>query len=215
MAEVNVEDFKPNSNKYKAEHETEKKSNGKERVKVDPIIKKDSIVSTKKPFGKKMFNLFIGESLSDMRDYIINECIIPGIQDAILNTLSMAFRGETYHRSSSYDRNHTPYSSFYRGRKSESEKKRDREHGRDRYEEDEKIDYRHIVLKNRKEAEDLVDYMKNRIYDTGSISVAEFLDMMELPSRWTDNDWGWKDERDIYVKSIRDGFLIDVPERQR
>ena len=53
MADIDVNSLEPNSHKYKAE-----KANGgskkepESREKVSPIVKRDQVVSTKKPLGK-------------------------------------------------------------------------------------------------------------------------------------------------------------------
>lgn len=212
MAEVNMDSFKPNSSKYKQEHEE------KRREKVDPVVKKSAIVSTKKPFSRKIFDLFIGEDVEDIKDYVIKDLIIPGLQNALIDTMCMMF-GQYGNRGKAdrYSTGRFSYGSCYRGSRREREDKdrHKRFRERDRYEEDERIDYRNIRLNNREDAEAVIDHMRDRIHDTGSVSVAEFFDMLELPSKWTDNDWGWTDERDIGMRKVNGSFLIDVTEARR
>lgn len=212
MADIDVSSLEPNTHKYKAE-----KAASKEREKVKPIIDRDKIVSTKKPLGKKFAETFLTEDVDDVKTWLIKDVIIPGIQDTILDMLSMAFRGESYSRGRSrndrrnrYD-DRTSYSSYYRG----SDDRRDRESRRrrdDRYESDDLVDFRNIVLRERAAAERIIDEMRRRIIDTGSVSIAELLDMIDVSSRYTDNNWGWDDERDIKIRRVSSGFLIDVCE---
>lgn len=206
MAEINIDAIKPNSKTYHREEEKRK-----ERKKVDPIKRHGKIVSTKKSFGKRMWDLFVGQDPKEMVTHFIYDVLIPGIKYAVLDGISVALTGEMFdgrRRSSGgrYDYRGSYGKSRY-GSVSSSKKRNS-----DGYERNERVDYRNIKLDNRYDAEELVSRMKDRIYDTGSVSIAEMFDMLELPSRFTDNDWGWKDERDIGIRVSGRSFLIDVAE---
>lgn len=205
MAKVDFSNIEPNSKSYHYDKEKEK-----ERIKIDPVIKKEKIVSMKKPLGKRVWDLFVGIEPKDLRDYLIHDVLIPGAKDALIDAVSMALNGEPISRrrgrvSSGFGR--VSYQNCFAGLRERAEKK-ERNSRRD----DEKIDYRDIVLESRADAEMIVDHMLERIKNTGSVSVAEFYDMLELPSKFTDNDWGWDDDRDIGVKKVYGGWLIDVRE---
>lgn len=191
---------------------TEKKEEPK-KEKAKAIVKPDAVVSTKTPVIKKMANSFIEEGARDIKNYIVDDVLIPGIKETILNILSMAFFGESsdYSRRSRRDdrRSYTEYSSYYGGRSRRSERS-DRRSRR----EDVKADYKNIILKTREDAEDVVEELYDRIKKNGDVSVAEFLEMVNAPSDFPDNNWGWTDERDIDIRRVRDGWLIDV-ERAR
>lgn len=206
MAEIRLEDIKPNSNYSK----TNANNKNVERKKMSPLKRKGKIVSAKKSFSKRMWDLFVGEDPKELVKSFVNNVLIPGLKNSVLDALSMAFYGETITRGKSlYSRTKTSYSNFY---KSPSKKSVS---NRPNFEKEEKIDYKRIILDNRLDAEDLVDHMKDRIVDTGSISIAEFFDLLELPSKWTDTEWGWDDDRDIGIKVVSNGFLIDVAEAKR
>lgn len=204
MADIDVSSLEPNTHKYK-----EEKAANREKVK--PIIDRDKIVSTKKPLGKKFAETFLTEDMGDVKTWLIKDVIIPGIQNTILDMISLAFRGETYsggrstNRRGRYDNNRTDYRSY-----SDDRKRRDRRD--DRYESDDRVDFRNVVVERRADAERLIDEMRRRIIDTGSVSIAELFDLIDAPSRYTDNNWGWDDERDIKIRRVSSGFLIDVCE---
>ena len=81
---------------------------------------------------------------------------------------------------------------------------------------DEKIDYRHIVLTSKNAAMNVIDAMRDRIDATGSVSVAEMLDIMHKPSKYTDIHYGWTDPDDIGIRILGSGrYLIDVAEAQQ
>lgn len=204
MAEIDISSLEPNSHKYK----NEKIEKSKEKI--SPIIKKDQVVSTKKPFGKKFAETFMTKDTSDVKKWVIMDVIIPGIKNTILDILQMAFFGEVDSRSRGrsirrYDER-VSYSRYYGG----TSRKRESEY----YTSDDQIDFRNIILRNRDDAERLINAMRDRIRnsDSRSVSIAELFDLIDVPSRYTDNNYGWDDERDIGIRRVSSGYLIDVSE---
>lgn len=203
-AKINISELKPNSHAYKAEKIRE---NG--RAKLEPVIKKENVVSVKKPLSKKIMETFIPKDVKDIKDWVIFDVIIPGIKNLILDMGSMAFFGESRRRSSS-SRIRTDYRSSYGGMGYGSSPRRRREI-RDEYDQKD-TDYRNIVLRNREDAERIVSELRKRVMEYSAASVADLLDLVDLPSQYTDNNWGWCDERDIGCRRVSNGYLIDVGE---
>lgn len=218
MADIDVNSLEPNSHKYKAE-----KANGggkkepESREKVSPIVKRDQVVSTKKPLGKKFAETFMTEDAKDVKSWLLMDVVIPGVKNTILDILSMMFFGEVDNRRGRgrkrRDDDRRDYSSYYGG-SSSSRDRRDSRRRRDDsyYDSDDRVDFRNIVLRNRDDAEDLIEEMRRRIKVEGSVSVATLLDLVDVPGRYTDNNWGWDDDRDIGIRRISSGYLIDVAE---
>lgn len=212
MANIDVSNLEPNSHAYKAEKARNEAAQNKEKTK--PIISHDQIVSTKKPLSKKFAETFMTEDAKDVKTWLIMDVLIPGLKNTILDVISMMFFGEVDSRSrgsSSRDRGgRTNYRAKYRS----SSDRDDRRRREDRYESNDRVDFRHIILQTRNDAEDLVREMKRRIEDTGSVSISELLDMIDAAesSRYTDCNWGWDDPRDVGLKRISSGWLIDVAE---
>lgn len=209
MAEVDMSNLVPNSNKYKAEQAAKARTAEKEKLKA--VVKKDSVVSTKKSLRKRFADLFIKEDIGDVKEYIIYDVIIPGAKRLFLNSLSMILVGEVMDSGkrgrSGYGR--TNYGGYY----SKDRERRSRERDRDRYyEEDPKIDYRNIVLSKRVDAEDVVDALHERIDKYDTASVADLFDLIDVAGKYTDNNWGWDDKRQIGIRRVSDGYLIDVDE---
>lgn len=217
MPEINVDSLEPNSHKYKAEKaDKEARRDSKSRDKISPIVKRDQVVSTKKPISKKFAEAFMTEDVKDIKSWLILDLLIPGIKNTVLDILSMMFFGELNSRSRRDRRRddyYTNYSSYYRGRSGRRDedyrRRRDRD---DYYDSDDRVDFRNIVLRNRDDAERVIIAMRDRIRDTGSVSVAEFLDLVDITGKYTDNNYGWEDERDIGIRRVSSGYLIDVAE---
>lgn len=215
MADIDVNSLEPNSKKYKAEKAANGGTAQKSREKVSPVINRDQVVSTKKPLGKKFAETFMTEDTKDVKTWLIMDVLIPGVKNTILDILSMMFFGEVDSRSRRGRRrdrdDRVDYSSYYRGSSDRKDRDSRRRRG-DRYESDDRVDFRNIVLRRRDDAEHVIEEMRRRIRNNDSASVAELLDLIDVPGRYTDNNWGWDDERDIGIRRVSSGYLIDVAE---
>lgn len=217
MANIDISSLEPNSHKYKAEKARGETENQKAKEKVTPIINRDQVVSTKKPLGKKIAETFVAEDAKEVKRWLLTDVIIPGIKNTIIDILSMMFFGEfdsrkRLDRRLRYDDRHD-YREYYGG-SSSSRGRRNSRYRRDDsyYESDDQVDFRNIVLRNRSDAEDLIEEMRHRIRSEGSVSVATLLDLLDVPGRYTDNNWGWNDDGDIGIRRVSSGYLIDVAE---
>lgn len=217
MAKVNLDAIEPNSHARREERLASvgekssldtKKTSDSEKTKLKPVVKKSGVVSTKKPLGKRFASFFTEKDGTDIRNYIIFDWLIPGIKNGILDILSLMFFDEVRDKRSSRrrEKERTSYSSYYRG---ETRRGSSRERERDRYRDD-KIDYQNIILERREDAEDVVDALKERIDKNGSATVADLLDLIDEASQFTDNNWGWTHTRDIGIRRVSRGYLIDV-----
>lgn len=183
-----------------------------EEKKVKPVVDKSKVVSSKKTMGKRFKEAFIQEDVNSVKNYILFDCIMPGVKNLILDTISMFFFNETIDRRGGRrddrGRSRTSYSSYYdKGKSRSSYSKREEKERRD-----DNVDYRSIILRDRKSAEDVLAEMEDRIERYGSVSVMELLDMIGEVSSYQDTKWGWDDKRDLRIRRVSSGFLIDIPE---
>lgn len=211
MAEVKMENIKPNSHKSKEMNKTDKE-------KITPVVSKSSVVSTKKPLSQKFAETFLKEDVDDVKMWLISDVIVPGIKNTLLDMLSMMFFGGSgggYNRRSNqngYTRERVSYNSYY---KSDYGSRRGRDE-RDSYgrPSTDKVDYRNIILQRRDDAEAVINEMHNRIDKYGQVSIADMLEAMEITSKYTDNNWGWTSHNDIGLRRVANGWLIDVAEAE-
>lgn len=180
-----------------------------EKPKVKPVISKDSLVKNDDFVSKVKKTLF--------SDDVLNEVVWPGIKNLALDGLEMIFfhdggrrYGDRRRDSYYYDNASYRYDSHYRYADRRDSPSDYRDNGGDSRRDH--IDYRNIILKNREDAEKIVEDMRYRCDKYGSVSVAELFDMIGVTGEYTDNDWGWKDPRDISYRRVSRGFLIIVPE---
>ncbi len=194
-----------------------------EEKKLAPVVKRSDVKVEKEGVFTKIRKSFVSEDMSDILFYAWDEIIVPGIKDGFLSTLEhMFYRGSDtgYRRSyssGSRSRERTNYSSYYRSSLRDDDDRDRRRRDRDRDRDDrreERTDYRRIILKNERDARKIVDTLRDYIHDYNEVSVARLLDLIDEPGKYTDNNWGWKDERDINYRRVRNGYLIDVPEAE-
>lgn len=189
----------------------------KEKRKIAPVVTSKDIVASKESAAKKLSKSFLQEDIKNVGSYIWDEWAVPMVKKGILGAIAMVFFKEVPEwimrgdfgiggRGSSrsyYDR--ASYSEYYRGRES---------YDRNRYEKrpEKNTDYRHIVLTSQDAANRVVGEMRGMIADRGYASVSELLELCGIEGNHVDCDWGWIRERDIGVKRVYNGFLIDVEE---
>lgn len=207
---------RPNSHRYKAMQQAS--TNSQERDRIKPVISKNEVVSTKPSAAKRIASDFIRASGEEMLDYVIKDKMIPGVKNMILDILEMAFFDRSgvrrNRRDDYYDQPSYNYSSRYRGRTYSDDYRRSRNNERDRggpSRDSRKVkDYTNIVIYERRGAEDVVNAMRNIIEDQGAASVADLWELVGETSEPIDNSWGWTRTGDIGVKTVSNGFLVDV-----
>lgn len=202
MPVINTDNLKPNSHTYKNE---EKKGNERERPKA---VIENGVASTKKSLGQKFMGMFVKTDVDDIKSFVLRDVIVPAIGNGILDVISMAFFGETSSRSYNFKKGYTSYSSKYQSANSTRYSYGNKDH----YEEDKDVDYRNIILRDRRDAERVLDEMHRRIEIYGYTTIGELFDLIGVAGKYTDNNWGWKNHDDIGLQRVSSGYLIKVTE---
>lgn len=194
-------DYKANSHRVKEEQKS------KEVVKKDiqPVAKAKT---KKKSEVKKFADVFIAEDITSVKDYIVNDVLIPAakkaISDIITNGIDMILYGEAKGRDRRRDGgSRVSYTKYY-------ERDRDRDYDRTRTRRS-VYDYDDIILDTRGEAEDVLNRMDDLIDAYGMVSVADLYDLVGISGNYTDNKYGWTNLRNAEVRRTRDGYLLKLP----
>lgn len=193
---------------------------GIDKAGLSPVVKKDSLVRTKKSLGRKFKEAFISDDVKDVKSYLFFDVVVPTVKDAILDAWEMIFFGSPSGRRGSRnrrydrDRDYRSYDQYYKsseygGRRRERDRDRDDDR---RYRGDDKVDYRDIVLRDRMDAEEVVRKLRDRIEEYDQATVADLYDLIDISSSYVDNNWGWDRQEDIGIRRVREGYLIDVAE---
>lgn len=210
MAEINADEFKPNSHQYhKDAEEAETNEKKVEKVVSEPVVRK------KKSFGRKLADIFISEDVGDVKSYLMYDVLVPAVKeniaDAINGAVGMIFFGEVNRRSSgrNSNRNNTKvnYGGYFNGGNERRERMpksyREEGGGRTRTED--------IIIPSRADAEQVLDEMFELLDKYKQVTVADFYDMLDISSEFTDHKYGWTDLRGARVVRVRNGYRIDLP----
>lgn len=186
-----MEDYKPNSNKSKAEKKAVTQiANGK--------IKKKSGI-------KKVADNLINDDIHNVKNYVVMDILIPAAKkavfDIITNGIDMILYGETGH---SKKRNST-YVSYNKFSRSSDDRYRERTIRTSSYSLDD------IILDSRGEAEEVIDQLGELIDNYGVASVADLYDLVGITCNYTDNKYGWNSIRYAEAVRTREGYMLKLP----
>ena len=191
-------DYKPNSHK----HKNEMKASAEEKKKVTKVAK-GSI--KKKSEARKFADVFISENVSNIKDYIFMDVLVPAIKKTIENIvvdgIDMLLYGEAGHtRRKSGSK--VSYSKCYdrRDDRFASESRRSS-----------RFDYDEIKFETRGEAEAVLDEMEDIIDAYSVVTVSDLYDMADLTSPYTANRYGWSSLRSAEVIRTREGYFLKLP----
>lgn len=198
-------------------------NNDNDKSSLTPVVSKDQVIVSKKSLGAKFADAFISDAAKDVKDYILMDVIIPGIKDTILNCMEMIFFGGTSNRSRSRGRSYgysenSNYRAFYQSefdgygaapRRRSRDGRRNRDDGYS-----DRIDYREIIVRDRGSAEEIVSTLRGRIEKYGEATKADLFELIDVSSTYQDNNWGWTNVKDVGIRRVSSGYLIDVADAE-
>lgn len=202
MAEVkmDLDSFKPNSNKYKREMEE------KEKKKIEKVVK-GGVITKKPTFSKKFADVFLSEDADTVKGYIIFDVLLPAIKNMVadmvtegINVLLFGSRGAKRGVGQKTNYNSMSKESYKsNARYTESYKQR-------------KFNYDEIILESRGEAENVIDSLLEIISVYGQATVGDLYSLVDISSNdFMNEKWGWLDLKDSGVRRVREGYLIVLP----
>ena len=207
---MNVNELKPHPSKSKAQPQS---ASAADERKVEKVV--TGTVKTKKSEIRKFTDIFIAEDIGVVKDYVVNDLVIPWTKDLIgdilHNTVDMLFFGRSSGRSSRArsgsgrraDVGHVSYRSYY-------DDKRDREERRDRS--NSRFSYDDIIFDNRVDAQAVLDQMKDIIDTYDLVRVLDLYDLAGIsPAPHTGHNFGWTNLSRAYVDPVRGGYIIKLP----
>lgn len=205
-----MEEYTPNSNKFKKEQ----REASEDRKKVGKVVQ-GTAKTKKKNEVQKLADVFISEDLVNIKTFIISDVVIPtikktvsdtvgGIFDIIRNSVDVALFGESGVRRRNTPGSKVSYNKFYDNRDDRRQANTARTRTR--------FDYDDIVFETRGDAEAVLDQMEDMIERYGSCSVLELYDMADLtPPPYTSSKYGWANIHGASVIRSRDGYIIKLP----
>lgn len=198
-----MEDYKPNSNRFKEEQKIKEREKRVEK----PIV--TSKVVTRKPSKvRKLADEFISEDAKNVKSYVFGEVLIPAIKkavcDIVTDGISMILYGESRGGSKRSTADRVSYRSYYDDRTYGSSRSTNSV-TRSGY------SYDDIVLSTRGEAQDVLDRMDELMETYDLVRVADLYDLVGITGNYTDNKYGWYNIRSAEIARVKDGYMIKMP----
>lgn len=199
-----MDDFKPNSHRFKNEEKNEVTI---ERKKVDKIV--NGKVTTKKKTGLQKFRSeLLSSDIDNVKDYIFLDVLIPTIKEAISDIVKNGIDMVLYSNGRSSNKNKRPSEFVSYDKRYSSNKSNDR-YARERVSTGYNVD--DIILETRGEAEDVLYRMDELIDRYGIVSVADLYDLVGVTGNYTDNKYGWTSIRNAEPVRVRGGYTLRLP----
>lgn len=197
------QEYKPNSHKSK-----EESPKPAEKKKVEKVV--TGVVKTKKNELRKFTDIFISEDVSNVKNYIFMDVLVPAIKkavsDIVTNGIDMILYGDSGRNRRNTNASGVSYRSYYDQRREDERRYSSVPVSRTRY------SYDDIILNTRGEAEEVLARMDELIDTYGIASVADLYDLVGLTGDYTDNKYGWTNIRSAEVVRDRDGgYRLKMP----
>lgn len=204
-----MEDYKPNSHKYKEENRLPAKA--EERPKIEKVVT-GKVKTKKKSEIHKFADIFISEDASNVKSYIFMDVLVPAIKkaisDIVTDGIDMILYGGTGHSKKRSGGNNATYVSYrsYSDRDRRDDRRRDE--GR-RYS---KYSFEDIILESRGDAEDVLDRLDELIDQYSMVRVSDLYDLVGITGEYTDNKYGWTSLVSARVEPVRGGgYMLKLP----
>lgn len=196
-----MNDYKPNSHKYKENTEAKERRVEKAGTGTAKIRKKTEV--------SKLADVFISEDVSNVKSYILMDVLVPTIKKAIVDIvsdgISMIFFGGTGSRKNRPGSSKISYTSFYDQRNERPYTNGVRSTGS-------RFDYEDLEFETRGEAEAVLDEMNNVIERYGFVTVADMYDIADVTHPYTSAKYGWTSIATAEVSRCRNGsYIIKLP----
>lgn len=195
-------------NEYPSNSNITKKTSNDQEKKLNKVT--TAVANKKKKTGiNKFFNLFIAEDMTNIKNYIVMDVLVPAVKDAvtsiITNGAKMLFYGEISNGNNK-DRVRADSVSYGKYYTEKSKNEPSRLKPRAVYE------YDDIVLGSMGDAQLVLNKLDECIRQYGTASVADLYDLVGITSTsFTDNKYGWTDLRYAKAERVDGGYLIKLP----
>lgn len=177
--------------------------------KVEKVIKGTAKLKKKrsKSFGRRFVESLVTTDRETIIDSILDDVVVPYIKTAIRESidtaLDMLFNGDRMERRSSRPKIETYSYRDYSGRSRETRSVRSGYSNR-------YFIVDPIILDTREDADELLYSMGDMIQQFGRVSVDELYDMIGKVAPYTAEKYGWKDIKDARIRSVADGYLVEL-----
>lgn len=204
---MEIQNYPPNSHKYKEEQKKASEQLTEKRV-TEKVV-----TGTVKRKKKGLFDKFMGNIISEdapsVKSYIFGDVLIPAIKkaisDIVTDGIDIILYGESRKGRGRSTADRVSYRSYYDGG-----------YSRPRINERQALmsgqySYDDIILPSRGEAEEVLTRMDELMDTYGLVRVADLYDLVGITGEYTDNRYGWTNITRAEIIRNRDGYMIKMP----
>lgn len=210
--QLDVNSFPSNSHASKERYSTPSESEAPKKIEKMVTGK---VVKRKKPITKRFVEVFFGEDIDNVREYVLYDVFIPKVKDTVFDIFSqgveMLLFGEANGRRHSNsnvrrdgNKSYVSYSAYYSDKSGRNTARVNRS-TRPRHNFDD------LIFETRVEAEDVLNSLADLVIDYEQATVADLYDACGIETVFTDNKYGWMDLRSASVGRCREGYILNLP----
>lgn len=198
--------YTPNSHKYKEEQK--QRQTTPEDKQIQKVTKSPAKIKTNE--ARKLADIFISEDITNVKNYIFMDVIVPAVKkaiyDVVTNGIDMFLYGGTGKgKSSGSSSSKVSYRNYYERKDSGGYRGSENNVSRNAF------DYDDIVFNNRGEAEAAKQQMMDLIDRYGIVTVGDLYEMANQTAPYTAQKYGWMDVRSAETQRTRDGYILKLP----
>lgn len=155
----------------------------------------------------------MADSFSAAWGYICEDILLPAAKDMISDAVSggvdqILFGGE---RKTSRRKSHSSSSASFNYNSISSGRKTQRAERKHVYRSRGAHDLTQYILDDRRDAEDVIDFLFSCLQDYEVATVSDFKGAVGVSPTYTDENWGWTELRGARAVRVREGYIIDLP----
>lgn len=166
-------------------------------------------VKVKKNNARKLTDMFISEDVSNVKNYIIMDVIVPSIKKALYELVVGALDMTLYGGKSGGSKRPVADKVSYNTDYSRASTRYDHSYGVNRTATG--YSYDDILLETRGEAEAVLQGMDDIMETYDMVRVADLYELVGITGEYTDNKYGWTNIRSAKIVRTRDGYKIEMP----
>jgi hypothetical protein len=199
-----MEDYASNRNRDKEK---------KEEKKIEKVVVGE-VIQRPKPITRRFREIFLGGDAKQAARYVTADVVLPALRNLIVDMTVKGMERIVFGESS-YRRRPVEYRPRVQYNNPISRMRDPRELARlpdqpSRYR-TERRSFDDIIFSNRAEAETVVETLLDIIDKYEVVSLADLYELVGLPSTHVDNKWGWTFLKNVEIRQVREGSLIDFP----
>lgn len=210
---------------YQGNPNKDKEKDKKPEKKIEKVVTGE-VITKPKSIGQKFKSIFFGGDLKAATRYVAADVILPALRDTLVDAITNGARRMVY--GESMYRRHRPFE--YRPTVSYNNPIQTRSYASYAYPRDprdprdranlpdqpnryrqERPENNPIIIAKRSDAESVVERLYDVLETYEVVSLADFYDMLGWKASPIDNNWGWTQLRNIEIRQVREGYLIDLP----